>query len=375
MATPRTLVLLLAGGAGGRLEALTEYRAKPAVPYAGSFRLVDFALSNCRHSGTTDVWVVEQFHPTSIADHLANGRPWDLDRTTGGMLLLPPRLGDEREGWHGGTADALWRHAPQIREHAPDTLVVLSADAVYRMDYADVAAAHVASGAAVTMVTTRLPGEDVSRFGVVEVADGRVTGYAYKPDDPATDLVTTEVFAMDPTVVLDTLERLADELDEDSLEDLGDHLLPRLVEDGKAREHRFDGYWRDVGTVEAYWSSQLELLGDDSPIDLHDPAWPFLTRTADASPAYVGDGARVSASLLSGGVRVLGGRVERSVLAPRVVIEDGAVVTDSVLLPGVRVRAGATVQRAVLDDGVVVSPGSTVGNADGEVTLVGRDDA
>src|ERR1700759_3817417 len=178
----RTLVVILAGGAGGGLELLTRERAKPAVPYAGTHRLIDFPLSNAHNAGLSDVWVAQQFNPISLSDHLANGRPWDLDRTTGGLLLLQPRLGhDDREGFQQGTADSLWRNAPLIREFAPEALVVLSADAIYRQDYGELVEAHAASGAALTMVTTEVGPADAGRYGVVQVADGAVREYVYKP--------------------------------------------------------------------------------------------------------------------------------------------------------------------------------------------------
>src|SRR5918912_1288146 len=211
MSLPRILVLVLAGGAGGRLELLTEHRAKPAVPFAGVYRLIDFPLSNCQHSHLADVWVSVQFHPTSLSEHLANGRPWDLDRTTGGLLTLPPYQGTERGGWNEGTADSLWRQAELIRSFAPDALVVVSADAVYKLDYREVAEAHLGAGAEVTMVTTEVAEDDAARYGIVQVGDGgKVDDYAYKPDDPATTTATNEVFVFSPTPTLDRLEALSD---------------------------------------------------------------------------------------------------------------------------------------------------------------------
>src|SRR4051794_232079 len=226
MALPRILVLVLAGGAGGRLELLTEQRAKPAVPFAGVYRLIDFPLSNCQHSAIADVWVSVQFHPTSLSDHLANGRPWDLDRTTGGLMTLPPFQGTDRGGWVSGTGDLLWRQADLIREF----------------------------GAEVTMVTTEVAGDDAARYGIVRVGEGgRIEDYAYKPDSPATTTATNEVFVFTPRPTLDRLEALKDAVGEEGLEDLGSHLLPAQTRDGAARAYPLLGYWRDVGTVPAYW--------------------------------------------------------------------------------------------------------------------------
>lgn len=369
MPLPRVLVLVLAGGAGSRLELLTEDRAKAAVPFAGAYRLIDFPLSSCQHSHLSDVWVAMQYNPTSLASHLANGRPWDLDRTQGGLLALQPARGTDREGWHSGTADSLWRNAPQIRQFAPDALVVLSADAVYRMDYRDVVDGHLQGGADATLVTTRVAAEEAGRYGVVQVRDGVVSDYAHKPDDPEGDLVVNEVLVLDAVTVLDRLEALADDAGEEGLQDLGHALLPELVADGSVREHRFEGYWRDVGTVDAYWRSNMEFLDEDPPIDLDDPGWRIGTRGGLHSAARVLPGAVVDRSLLAGGLRVAG-TVRGSVLSPGVRVDAGAVVEDSVLLPDVHVRAGAHVRRTVVDSRVTVGADAQVGGH-GDITLVG----
>ncbi|MEE6272289.1 sugar phosphate nucleotidyltransferase [Georgenia sp. MJ206] len=378
MAPPRTLVIVLAGGAGSRLELLTERRAKPAVRFAGTHRLIDFPLSNARNSGLEDVWVVQQFHPTSLNVHLANGRPWDLDRTRGGLLVLEPYQGDEREGWHAGTADALWRHARLIAEHRADVVVVASADAVYRLDYADVVAEHLASGAELTMVTVQHDGDN-TRYGVVETDEGRVTGYALKPDRPATDVVTTEVFVFAPDALLAALERVAEQ-GEEAMTDLGVALLPSFVERGVAREHRHTGYWQDVGTVDAYWRTNLAFASPDAPFDVDDDAWPIVTRGTRRGGVRVSPQGQVERSLLGAGVTIEG-RVSGSVLGPGVRVGPGAEVIDSVLLDDVVVGAGARVERAVLDegaqiaDGVVVGGPAPSGEADDEdgITLVGTD--
>jgi glucose-1-phosphate adenylyltransferase len=376
MARSRTLVMVLAGGAGSRLGPLTEGRAKPAVPFGGTVRLVDFPLSNCLHSGLSEVWVVQQHHPESLSDHLANGRPWDLDRTYGGLLLLHPRLG-EKGGFHQGTADALWRNAELVREFGPDALVVVSADAVYRLDYAELVAGHRDRGADLTVVTTRVDPADAGRYGVVETAGGKVTGYAYKPDEPASDLVANEVFVFRPEPALAALDAAAAELGDDAVEDgaladLGDTLLPRLVEAGGAVEHRLAGYWRDVGTVDAYFAAHQDLLGEKPRLDLDAPDWPVRTHDAQRPPARLLSGCEVADSLVAPAC-VLHGTVERSVLGPGVVVEAGATVRDSVVLADAVVRAGATVERAVLDERTRVGAGARFGRAGGGITVTRRD--
>jgi glucose-1-phosphate adenylyltransferase len=371
MSLTRILVVVLAGGAGGRLEMLTENRAKPAVSYGGMYRLIDFPLSNCLRAGIADVWVIQQYNPGALSDHLANGRPWDLDRTTGGLLVLHPHQGDERGGWHQGTADALWRQAPMIREFDPEALVVVSADAVYKLDYREVVEGHLASQATVTMVTTRVDKTEAGRYGVVQVADdGTITDYAYKPDEPASDLVTNEVFVFTPDPVLDLLDELAKEVDQDQgLEDLGDHLLPKLVAAGEAREHRFEGYWRDCGTVPAYWEAHMDLFEDEPPIDLDEPGWRIQTAGGRSAAAGVDKGAEVDNCLLSPGCLVAGS-VRNSVISPDVRIEAGARVHDSVLLHGVVVRSGAVVVRSIIDQQVDIGEDARIGG-DGDIALVG----
>ncbi|MDD9208063.1 sugar phosphate nucleotidyltransferase [Georgenia sp. 10Sc9-8] len=362
MALPRTLVIVLAGGAGSRLEPLTAHRAKPAVRFLGSHRLIDFPLSNARNAGLDDVWVVQQYHPMSLNDHVANGRPWDLDRTVGGMRVLRPFQGDVGEGWHAGTADALWRNRELIEDFGADAVLVVSADAVYRLDYAAVVDAHLAADAEVTMVTARHDG-DVSRYGVVEADDdGRITGYAYKPEDPATDVVTTEVFVLAPDLLLRTLGRFAAEHD---LADLGDDVLPHLVDRGTAREHRTTGYWQDVGTIAAYWRTNLAFLDEGAPFALDDPRWPIAGRPDRHTGARVTPTGEVSASVLCAGARV-SGTVRRSVVGEGAVVEAGAEVMDSVLLDGVVVAAGARVRRAVVDEGARIGADAEVGGPAGD---------
>jgi glucose-1-phosphate adenylyltransferase len=373
MPKPKVLALVMAGGEGSRLELLTERRAKPALPYAGVYRLLDFPLSNCVHSGVEDVWVLQQYRVQSLNDQLANGRPWDLDRTYGGLRLLPPQLGAEEDGFHEGNADAIWRNRRLIAEHDPEVVLVLSADHVYRLDYGEVLARHRDRGAGVTVVTSEVPEAEASRQAVVEVAgDGRLSGFHYKPEEPPTTRVATEVFAFTTGRLFDTLEELA--AGDGELKDFGHGLVPRLVEAGEAVEHRMAGYWRDLGTVPAYWRAHMDLLDPERPLDLDDPAWPVLGRAPHRLPARVEGSARLEGALLSPG-SVVAGEVTRSVLGPGVVVEPGAAVREAVLLEDCVVAAGARVERAVLDRGVRVGPGAQVGGAGdgGEPALVGEE--
>ena len=376
MARDRTLVMLLAGGAGSRLDPLTDGRAKPAVPFGGTLRLIDFPLSNCLHSGLSEVWVVQQHHPESLSDHLANGRPWDLDRTYGGLLVLHPRLG-EKGGFHQGTADALWRNSGLIREFDPQALVLLSADAVYRADYAELVAGHRDRGADLTIVTTQVEASDAGRYGVVQVDGDRVVDYAYKPEEPAGDLVANEVFVLSTKAALAALDDAVAELGQDAVDDgglgdLGDTLLPRLVAGGRAVQHRLAGYWRDVGTLNAYWSAHRDLLGPSPRLDLDEEDWPIRTHGAQRPPARVLAGATVSDSLVAPAA-VVRGTVRGSVLGSGVRVEDGATVLDSVLLADCVVRSGARVERAVLDERTEVGAGARVGASDGDLAVTRRD--
>jgi glucose-1-phosphate adenylyltransferase len=358
MSRPKVLALIMAGGPGSRLEVLTDRRAKPAMPYAAVYRLIDFPLSNCMNSRIENVWIVQQYQPHSLTDHVSNGRPWDLDRTYGGLRLLQPHLGTDESGWHRGNADAIYRNKSFIAEFSPDLLLVLSADHVYKLDYARVIEAHLDSSAEVTMVTTRVPRAEASRFGCVEATeDGKVTGFAYKPQDPPTDLVTTEVFVFDARTAMSTLGDIAESKSEagsegdresESLEDFGHELLPRFVERGHAYEYRLSGYWRDLGTVESYWLAHTDLLGDKPAIDLDDPDWPIHTLGVQRPPAKVFGSAVIDDSLISSGCEVRG-RVVRSVIAPGVVVERGAVVRDSIVLHGSRIGAEAALDCCVID--------------------------
>lgn len=376
MARSKILTIVMAGGAGSRMAPLTDVRAKPAMPLAGTYRLIDIPLSNCVHSGLTDVWVVEQFQPQGLNDHLSNGRPWDLDRTYGGLRIMPPHQGTAEGGWHQGNADALARNRRFIREFAPELILVLSADHLYTLDYGSAVEAHRSQPADVTIVTTRRPIEHASRHAVV-VADagGKVTGFAYKPDEPPSDVVATEVFVYSAEPLLALLDELSArkeaEQGEQALSDFGDELLPAMVEQGRAFAFPLPGYWRDLGTVSSYWSCHMDLLAAEPPITLDHPDWPIFTYGTQRLPARILASARIGQSLIAPGCRVHG-QVERSVLGPGVVVEEGATVRDSVLFGDTVVKAGAVVERAIVDSFVQIGERARVG-APGDLTEEGEE--
>ena len=365
MAPLSVVTVVLAGGAGSRLRALTRDRAKPAVPYGAGYQLVDFSLSNAANSGFQDVWVVQQFHPVSLGSHIRSGRPWDLDRLDGGLLVLHPSQGTGRDGFHSGTADALWKQIEPLREAAPEVTVVVSADAVYRLDYDLLVRDHLNSFAELTMVTTRVAPEDASRYGVVRVGDdGAVTEYRYKPEDPDGDIICAEIFVFNTAALIAYLERAHEEVVTDGgagdLGDIGDNILPAMVDAGHAREWRLDTYWRDVGTIASYWAGHMDLLGDPPVHELDVAGWPLRTGSEFSGPARTGPDAVVSSSLLGHGA-VVNGAIEHSVLGPGAVVEAGASVRDSVILPGAVVRPGARVETAVVDAGVEVPIDARIG--------------
>lgn len=351
----KVLALILAGGKGGRLGLLTENKAKPVMPFGGFYRLIDFALSNCLHSGISDVWVIEQYELHSLNEHLANGRPWDLDRTYGGLQILPPFQSESPEdGFAEGNADAIVRHLEFIEDFNPDLLIVLSADHVYKLDFRDVIETHLEKKASVTMVTARLPkNESASRFGVVETdKNERITNFEYKPEEPKNDLITTEVFVYDAKILIETLKELTAK--KKSVKDYGHELLPHLVKNGRAFEHRHTGYWRDVGTIESFWRAHMELLDEKTKFVFDDDEWQILTLAEQRVPAFIYSSADIKNSLISLGCKIKGS-VEHSVLSANVLIETGAIVRDSVVLPNAVIETGVKLEKTIVDAGVKVT--------------------
>jgi glucose-1-phosphate adenylyltransferase len=382
------LALVQAGGQGGRMDVLTRERAKPALPYGGVHKLVDFALSALVHAGIDDVWVSLEYQVTSIDDYLSGGRPWSLDRNRGGFRRMVPQTGTgpaTESGFAHGNGDLLLRMSADLETFGAPTLVVLSADHVFNMDLAPVIDEHVAEGRVATVITTEVTKKDASDNVVVLAgADGTITGIEHKPSSPSSGTVATEIFIYDTAVLLRTLRELRAELagdqegDDSGLGDFGEHVLPRLVETGKAVAVPLSGYWRDVGQPSLYLQSHRDLLaGRVDVFDHHDR--PVISHWPDRPAGRVRGTGVVSDSLLSPGCDVAG-EVVGSVLGPGVVVERGAVVRDSVLMEDCVVRAGAEVRTAVLDERCEVLAGARVGAEpsarlarDEDLVLAGRD--
>jgi glucose-1-phosphate adenylyltransferase len=379
---PRAVAMILAGGEGRRLSILSQKRAKPAVPFAGKYRIIDFTLSNCVNSGIYHVGIATQYRPRSLHDHIHAGRPWDLDRATGGVTLLQPYLGRLDSDWYQGTADAIHQNFNYIRRSRPEDVLILAGDHVYKMDYDILLNFHREHGADCTVATRRVSLEKATRFGVMSVdEDYRIVKFEEKPTAPSSTLASMGIYVFE----LEALSQaLYDDLeDPHSQRDFGQNIIPRMLAQGK-RLYAFpySGYWVDVGTVHAYWEAHMELLSDEPLLDLLDRDWIIHTRSEERPPVNVRTGATVSHSLITDGC-VIEGSVEFSVLSPGVRVERGAVVRHSIIMTDAVIRAGAVVDRCIVDKQVAVGQGvclgwgkdytvNTLGNLTSGITLVGK---
>ena len=356
------VAMILAGGQGERLSVLSRERAKPAVPFAGKYRIIDFTLSNCVNSGVYDVAVLTQYRPHSLNDHIGIGRPWDLDRSYRGVRLLQPFLGGAESDWYRGTADAVNQNLEFVTTRHDETMLILSGDHIYRMDYRRMLEFHERTEADATVAVMEVPLDEAHRFGtLITDGEGRVTEFDEKPAHPRSNLISMGIYAFNK----DTLRaRLAeDAATKDSSHDFGKDIIPAMVRQDRVFAYSFSGYWRDVGTIDSFWDANMELLEDPPAIDLYDPEWVLHTRSEERPPARILSDARVSRSLISHGC-TLYGAVEHSVLSPGVHVGKGAVVRNSILMTDTFIGAGAIVDRCILDKEVRVEPGAIVGHGD-----------
>jgi glucose-1-phosphate adenylyltransferase len=351
----RTMAVILAGGEGARLSILSEKRAKPAVPFGGKYRIIDFALSNCVNSDIDNVVVLTQYNPRSLNDHIGQGRPWDLDRNTGGVRLLQPYIGrGKTSDWYRGTADAVHQNFNVLDQAAGDAVVILAGDHVYKMDYQPFVAFHRRKRADVTLAVRRVPLADATRMGILAMDEtGRVTDFSEKPKQPKSDLASMGVYVFSKRALHRWLA--------ESRNDFGGDVIPDMIKGGaRVYGYRFEGYWQDVGTIQSYWEANMALLEDRPDLDLYDREWLIHTRSEERAPGKVGATAQIHRSLISHGCLVEG-MVVNSVLSPGVVVGVGAVVRDSIVMFDSVIRPGAIIDRAILDKEVTVGPGAIVG--------------
>ena len=354
------IAMLLAGGQGSRLGILTKHIAKPAVPYGGKYRIIDFPLSNCVNSGIYTVGVLTQYQPLELNDYIGNGQPWDLDRENGGVHILSPYQQIEGTAWYKNTANAIYQNINFIDRYNPKYVAILSGDHIYKMDYSKMLAYHKAKNADCTIAMLEVPWEEAPRFGLMLVDDDNaIKEFEEKPKNPRSNKASMGVYMFTWEKLRSYL--LADEADPQSSNDFGHDLIPAMHRAGERMfAYPFDGYWKDVGTIDSLWEANLDLLDPKVDLDLTDSNWKIYSRNPLAPPHYISADAVVQNSLIGGGCEIEG-TVDFSVLFSGVTVEKGATVRDSILMPGTVVRSGAVVQYAIVAENAVIEAGATVG--------------
>ena len=368
------IAMLLAGGQGSRLFELTSETAKPAVSFGGKYKIIDFALSNCINSGIDTVGVLTQYKPLALNEYIGNGAPWDLDLDRGGLSVLPPYQGNEHSDWYKGTANAIYQNIDFIKRYEPEYVLILSADHIYRMNYRKMLEEHKKNCAACTVATVTVSEAEASRFGICNTnPDGSIYEFEEKPKKPKSNKASMGIYIFNARTLLEYLE--IDERDENSANDFGKNIIPNLLSNGEPiYAYTFGGYWRDVGTVSSLWEANMDLIGDKPVMNISDKNFRIYSKNTARPPQYIGDGSKISSSLISEGSRIFG-RVENSVLSGGVIIEEGATVLDSVIMEDVTVCSGASVYSAIVDAECRIESGASVGKKGADrdgVTVVGR---
>ncbi|MEO3944475.1 glucose-1-phosphate adenylyltransferase [Gorillibacterium sp. CAU 1737] len=365
------VAMLLAGGQGTRLGALTSNLAKPAVHFGGKYRIIDFPLSNCANSGIDTVGVLTQYQHLVLHAYLGIGTPWDLDRQEGGVMVLPPYVGQEGGSWYSGTANAIYQNLSFIDQYDPDYVLVLSGDHIYKMDYDKMLSYHKRQQADATIAVIPVPWEEASRFGIMNTDDEyRVEEFAEKPKEPKSNLASMGIYIFSKSVLKRYLQ--ADAKKPGSSHDFGKDVIPAMLNDGlKLQAYPFKGYWKDVGTIKSLWEASMDLLEAEPEMNLNDRDWRIYSVNPSQPPQYISPDAKVKSSIVNEGCVVLG-TVEHSVISYGVQIGRDSTIKDSVLMPGAKVGTGVTIYRAIVGEGCVIEDGQTVGNPNSDdITLVG----
>ncbi|MBR5121171.1 MAG: glucose-1-phosphate adenylyltransferase [Oscillospiraceae bacterium] len=354
------VAMLLAGGQGSRLYALTKNVAKPAVPYGGKFRIIDFPLSNCINSGIDTVGVLTQYQPLELNDYIGNGQAWNLDRNNGGVHILPPYQSNSGAQWYEGTANAIYQNLSFIERYDPEYVVILSGDHIYKMDYSDMLKTHKTRNAACTIAVLNVELEEASRFGIMSCdSEDRITKFEEKPKNPESTLASMGIYIFSYPVLKKYL--IENEMDTEATKDFGKNIIPAMLQNGENLvAYRFEGYWKDVGTIDSLWEANMDLLSPSIPLDLYDPSWKIFSNNDSRAAHIIGKNAKVQNSMITNGC-VIDGTVDFSMISGGVTVEEGATVTDSILMPGATVKSGAVVEYSIVGENCVIESGAHIG--------------
>lgn len=360
MVSKDCVAMILAGGQGSRLGALTKNVAKPAVPFGGKYRIIDFPLSNCVHSGINTVGVLTQYQPLELNRYIGNGNPWDLDRSHGGVYVLPPYQSAKAGEWYKGTANAIYQNLSFLESFKPENVLILSGDHIYKMHYGEMLKEHKESGAAATIAVMPVPWEEASRFGIMNVdEEGTITDFEEKPTEPKSNLASMGIYIFTYEVLKKYLE--ADERDPSSANDFGKNIIPTMLENGeKMVSFRFEGYWKDVGTIHSLWEANMDLVDQPPKFDLNDRSWSIYSRNMALAPHYVGQNAKITNSTVTEGC-FIDGEIKHSVIFGGVELGEGSVVSDSVIMPGAKIGKNVVIEKAVIGADAVIGDGAKVG--------------
>ncbi len=372
MARQEVVAMILAGGQGSRLGALTKHIAKPAVPFGSRYRIIDFPLSNCTNSGIETVGVLTQYQPLALNTYIGNGHSWDLDRNNGGAYILPPYQSSARSDWYKGTANAIYQNIEFIENYDPNYVLILSGDHIYKMNYANMLRSHIKEGAEATIAVFEVPWEEASRFGLMNADEtGRVIEFEEKPKNPKSNLASMGVYIFNWKSLRQKL--MEDEADPKSSHDFGKNIIPSMLDDGmKLQAYRFCGYWKDVGTITSLWESNMDILDRPEEINFMDRSWRIYSRNPIKPAHYISKGAKIINSALTDGCNIYG-TVEHSVLSNSVTVEKGAIVKDSILMPGVTIRSGAYVNKCIVGFETIIGKNVRVGaDVDAESKYVNK---
>ena len=360
MVRKKVVAMLLAGGQGSRLSVLTNRMAKPAVPFGGKYRIIDFPLSNCVNSNIDTVGVLTQYEPLELNAYIGTGQAWDLDRNSGGVFVLPPYQSSNSGRWYSGTANAIFQNMAFIDRYDPEYVLILSGDHIYKMHYGEMLKAHKESGAAVTIAVMPVPWEEASRFGIMNVdEEGTITDFEEKPAEPKSNLASMGIYIFTYEVLKKYLE--ADERDPSSANDFGKNIIPTMLENGeKMVSFRFEGYWKDVGTIHSLWEANMDLVDQPPKFDLNDRSWSIYSRNMALAPHYVGQNAKITNSTVTEGC-FIDGEIKHSVIFGGVELGEGSVVSDSVIMPGAKIGKNVVIEKAVIGADAVIGDGAKVG--------------